>query len=142
MQVWKRRLVFLVAVAAGSAGLMMSSASAQVPPGFELPELEFPEFPEFPGFPFPSPSTSPPPTGPPPTMPPPTSPTTSPPPPTMPPPTTSPPSSSPPPTMPPTTIDVGDSVDEFVENLIDQLEQTGEDFEELVDTIQDILNSF
>lgn len=52
MQVWKRRVAVLAAVAAGSAGLMMSTASAQT-------------------FPFPFPSSSPPPTMPPVTSPPP-----------------------------------------------------------------------
>ena len=166
MQVWnRRRVAVLVALAAGSVGLM-TSASAQTTPPSTIPgggastEItsipgfpDFPDFPEFPTFPT-SPTTTPPPTmppstsvttTPPPTMPVSTFPTftipTIPTPPTMPPPT-SPPTSIPPPTMPPTTIDVDDTIDEFLEDLLDRLDQGGEIFEDLRAILEDIVASF
>lgn len=129
MQVWKRRIAVLVAVAAGGAGLMMSSAGAQTPPDFpEFPDFTFPDF-TIPDFSVP-----------PPTMPPPTTSTTSPPP-TMPP--TSSPTTSPPPTMPPSTIpNVDDAFEEFFEDLINRLEDGSEVFEELRDLVDEIIADF
>ena len=121
MQVWKRRVAFVLAVGIGALGLTLSSAGAQTPPDFPT----FPTFPTFPDFPT-IPSTSPPPTMPPPTSPPSTSP-----PPTMPP-ITSPPTSAPP------------STDDFIEDLLSRLEELAEDspFEELRDIVEEIIADF
>jgi hypothetical protein len=125
MQVWKRRVVVLLAVGAGSAGLMMSSAGAQTSPPTSIPTFTIPDFPDFPDFTVP---TFPPfptiPTIPPPTMPP----------------TSTPPTSTPPPTMPPITIPP--DVESDFEDIISRIEEFGDDFSELVDEIRNILDSF
>jgi hypothetical protein len=140
MRVWKRRVVALVAVSAGSAGLLMSSAGAQTGPPTSVPTFsipdpgEFPEFPEFPTFP-----TFTVPTMPPPTMPPSTSSTTSPPP-TKPPSTSA--TTSPPPTMPPTTIGLPTETEEQIEDAISRIEQFGEEFSQIVEDLRAILDLF
>ena len=152
MQVWKRRLAFVLAVGTGTVGLTLSSAGAQTSP----PDFPFPTFPTFPDFPT-IPSTSPPPTMPPPTV------TTTPPPPTMPPtsvtfptfptippptmpPTTSPPVTSPPPTMPPITSPPTSvpSTDDFLDDLLSRLEEFAEDspFEEVREIVDEIIADF
>ena len=136
MQVWKRRAVVLLAVGAGTAGLMMSSAGAQTPPT-TIPTFTLPTFPDFPDFP-----TIPTFTIPPPTMPPPTSSTTSPPP-TMPPPTAT--TTTPPPTMPPITIPpitLPPDTEAQIEDVIQRLEEFGETFAELIEELQGILDAF
>ncbi len=137
MQVWKRRLVGLVAAGAGTAALLIPSAGAQIPPPptmppFSIPDVgEFPEFPEFPTFPsF---------TVPPPTMPPPSTSTTAAPP-TMPPQTTS--TSSPPPTMPPTTVTIPADIQQLVEDAISRVEQFGEEFSQIVEELRALLELF
>ena len=148
MQVWKRRVAFVLAVGTGTLGLTLSSAGAQTPPDFPT----FPTFPTFPDFPT-IPSTSPPPTmppstspttAPPPTMPPTTFPTI-PPPPTMPP-STVPPTTSPPPTMPPTSSPPTSvpTVDDAIRDLLERLEDLAEDspFEEVRQIVDDIVADF
>jgi hypothetical protein len=44
--------------------------------------------------------------------------------------------------MPPTTIDVGDTIDEFLEDLLERFDQGGETFEELRAILEDIVASF
>jgi hypothetical protein len=140
MNVWKRRLVALVAVGAGSAGLI-STAGAQTPPS--IPDFTIPSF-TLPTFTIP--------TTPPPTMPPSSTVTTSPPP-TMPPSTTV--TTSPPPTMPPTSFpstsipgvpspsDFLDEIfEEIVEDLFDRFEEGGETFDELRAILDEIIASF
>ena len=136
MQIWKRRLLGLVAAGAGTAALLVPSAGAQIPPPPTMPPIDFPDFPEFPPFPtFTVPSTPPPPT-----MPPPTSSTTSPPP-TMPPQTTT--SLSPPPTMPPTTsVTIPNETEDLIEDAISRVEQFGEEFAQLVDELRALLDLF
>jgi hypothetical protein len=151
MQVWKRRLAFVLAVGTGTLGLTLSTAGAQTPPDFPTFPT-FPTFPDFPDFTIPPPptmppSTSPPSTSPPPTMPPPTFPPfptlpTLPPPPTMPP-TSSPPTSSPPPTMPPTSSpptsvpSFEDRVNEAFDALIDNFEDLDANARELIEEIRE-----
>lgn len=154
MQVWKRRLAFVLAVGSGSLGLTLSSAGAQT-----SPPPTFPPFPTFPDFPT-IPSTSPPPTMPPPTSPPSTTPPptmppptftipTFPPPPTMPPPTTTPPptmpppTSTPPPTMPPPTVpNIDNVIDDFLSRLQDRLDEGSDTFEELQAIVNEIIADF
>jgi hypothetical protein len=154
MQVWKRRLTAVLAVAAGSVGLMMSGGGAGATPG-DIPN--FPTMPPFPTMPtFPEPPTMPPftvptvlpPTIAPPTMPPfPTMPTF-PEPPTMPP-ITSPPStiSRPtivPPTIPPVTTPPSASgrVDSEIQSVIDDLADFGDRFQEVIDDLRAMQGSF
>ncbi len=117
MQVWKRRLLVLVAVSAGVAGLTTSStAGAQTSPPTSFPSFTFPSF---------------------------TLPTFTIPPPTMPPPTTS--ITSPPPTMPPTSVPVFDR-EETIEGILDRLENLIEEgeagFEEFQALLEQIRSSF
>ena len=49
---------------------------------------------------------------------------------------------TPPPTMPPTTIDVDDTIEEFLENLLDRLDLAGDTFDELRLLLEQILNDF
>jgi hypothetical protein len=142
MQVWKRRVLVLVAGAVASGGLLMSTASAQVPP-------DFPNFPSIPGFTLPTFTIPPPPTtppssvtttSPPPTMPP-SSVTTTSPPPTMPPtsfPTITVPT---PPTMPPTTIEARDVLEDIFDDIIESLEGDGL-FDDLRATLDAIIADF
>ena len=132
MQVWKRRVLVVVAGGIGSAGLLMSSAGAQTTPPtsaptFTTPTFTIPEFPEFPTFP------------PPPTMPPPTSSTTSPPP-TMPPSSSS--TSTPPPTMPLTTITIPPATEQLIESALARVEEFGDEFSGLIEEIRGLLNAF
>ena len=106
------------------------SASGQVPPPPTLPpDFTFPTFPSIP---------------PPPTMPPFTRPTF-PPPPTMPPPTRPPPTSTPPPTMPPPTrpsVTLPSSAQQAIQDVIDQLEEFGDVFADVIEDLQALLDSF
>ncbi len=122
MQVWKRRVVALVAAGVGGAGLLMSTAGAQTGPPTTVPSFTIPDFPDFtiPDFTIPDFTI-------------PTLPSTTTPPPTMPPPTTA--TTTPPPTMPPTTIGRPD-IDAEIENLIDRLEQFGDVFAEIIEELQ------
>ena len=133
MQVWKRRVAFLLAVGSGVLGLTLSSAGAQISPPEPptLPTFTVPDFPTIPS------------TSPPPTMPPFTFPTTTPPP-TMPPPTSS--STTPPPTMPPITSPPSSTptADDFIEDLISRLQAVADDspFEEFRDIVEQIIDDF
>lgn len=118
MQVWKRRVAFLVS-AVGGVGLLMSSAEAREPRDRrESPPPTLPVDFTFPSIP------------PPPTMPPPTSP----------------PSTSPPPTMPPITSPPSSvpATDNFIEDLITRLEELAENshFEELQQIVDEIIADF
>ena len=120
MRRYRRMTVpFLGAVVLGLALLMPSS------------DAQFPEIPDFtiPTFTVPVP----------PTMPPIGTTTTTSPPPTMPP-STSPPSTSPPPTMPPTTI--SSDFDAEIEDIIDQLEEFGDRFAEILEELRDLQARF
>lgn len=118
---WRLGVVLLAAVASGTF-MLIASSSAQTPPSFTIPSFTIPSLP------------------PPPTMPPFTFPTTTPPP-TMPPQTVT--TSSPPPTMPPTTIDFDDTrLDQRIEDIIDQLEQFGDAFNEVINELREIQNEF
>lgn len=122
MEAWKRRLTALVA-ALGAVGVLMSSAEAREPrrrDDLTPPTLSPGSSVTFPTFPT---------TTPPPTMPPPTTATTTPPP-TMPPPTSS-PTTTPPPTMPPGTLPP--NVNNQIEDIIDTLEQFGDEFQDIID---------
>jgi hypothetical protein len=142
MQVWKRRLVALVAVGAGSVGLMTtSSAGAQTTPPTSIPDFTFPSIPDFTFPTFTVPTF----TIPPPTMPPSTT-TTLGPPPTMPPSTTT--TLGPPPTMPPTTFPPPTipEIDDVIADFLDELEGTFEEgeagFEQLQQILQDLRDRF
>jgi hypothetical protein len=137
MRGWRVAIGSLLVVTGGM--LMLPSSSAQIPPIPTLPPFTFPTFT------IPPPPTLPPPTlppfpsstSPPPTMPPPT--TT--PPPTMPPPTTTPPPTMPPPTSPPTSIG-GPNIDQLIVDIIDQLEQFGDRFQDIIDQLLDLQSQF
>ena len=129
MQVWKRRLVALVAIGAGSAGLM-STAGAQTPPS--IPDFTIPSF-TLPDFSIPPPTF----TIPPPTMPPSSTVTTSPPP-TMPPVTF--PSTSIP-TLP-TIPDASDLLEDLFDDLLGDFEGGGEIFDDLRAMLDEIIASF
>jgi hypothetical protein len=133
---WRVGVLLAAVVAAGVITLMPSSgAQVSPPPGFTIPS--FPPPPTLPPFTFPSipppptmpPLTQPPPTQPPPTMPPPTQP-----PPTQPPPT------SPPPTQPPVTL--SRNIDQQIENIIDQLEQFGDQFQDAINELRALQATF
>ena len=101
-------------------------ASGQIPPPPTMPPFTTPSIP------------------PPPTRPPFTRPTfTVPPPPTMPPQTTSP--TSPPPTMPPPTrppVTLPPAAEQAIQNVIDTLEQFGDQFAELIDELRALAGAF
>ena len=115
-------MVTLVGAVLVLAGLA-NSGRAQLPPPPTMP-------------PFPNPSISLPP---PPTMPPPGGSSTTSPPPNMPPPSSS--TTSPPPTMPPPTIDT-DPIERGIEGIIDQLEQFGDQFAEIIEELREIQERF
>jgi hypothetical protein len=108
------------------------TASGQVPPPpTRPPDFTFPSLPSLP---------------PPPTMPPFTRPTfTIPPPPTMPPPTMPPQMTTPPPTMPPPTrpsVTLPSVVDQAIQDVIDQLEQFGDVFADVIEDLEGLLAAF
>ena len=116
MRAWRVAVAGLVAVVAGL--VMLPHSSAQLPPPPTLPVFTIPPFPTIP-------------TIPPPTMPPPT---------TTPPPTMPPPTSTPPPTQPPTSL--GSSFDQQIQNIIDQLAESGDTFQSIIDELRDLQNRF
>jgi hypothetical protein len=126
---WRRLALVLAAGAFLVISGVMRSGEAQIPPGVSLPPgVTFPSIPSIPT------------TSPPPTMPPETTTSTGPPP-TMPPSSTT--TSGPPPTMPPTTEPgVGDILDQEIQDVIDRLEQFGEEFAGLIETLQNLQNRF
>ena len=116
MRSWRIAIGLLLA---GIVGLvMLSPSSAQIPPPPTLPPFTFPTFPPIP-------------TLPPPTMPPPT---------TTPPPTMPPPTTTPPPTMPPGSLPSG--VDQLIDDIIDQLDDFGSRFQDVIQDLRDLQSRF
>ena len=120
---WTVALAIAGLVAIGVFGPSLSASGQVPPPPTRPPDFTFPSLP------------------PPPTMPPFTRPTfTLPPPPTMPPPTSTPPPTMPPPTRPSATLPP--EAEQAIEDVIDQLEQFGDAFDELIDSLRNLLGTF
>ena len=131
MEPWKRRLTVLAA-ALGAVWMLMSTAEARErdrDDGPTIPSISF----TLPSFPT---------TTPPPTMPPPATSTTTPPP-TMPPPNSS--TTTPPPTMPPTSLpppSLPPDVEDLIEDVISELEEFGDEFQDIIDFLSNPFGGF
>jgi hypothetical protein len=120
---WTLALTIAGLAAIGVFGPSLSASGQLPPPPTRPPDFTFPSLP------------------PPPTMPPFTRPTfTLPPPPTMPPVSTIPPPTMPPPSRPSVTLPP--EANQAIEDVIDQLEQFGDRFQELIDELQELLAAF
>jgi hypothetical protein len=120
---WTVALTIAGLTAIGVLGPSLSASGQVPPPPTRPPDFTFPSLP------------------PPPTMPPFTRPTfTLPPPPTMPPPTSTPPPTMPPPTRPSATLPP--EAEQAIEDVIDQLEQFGDVFADVIEDLEGLLAAF